>query len=128
MIGLEKLKGCDKRIILLADYLELFAKSKYNDELIITSGKREGEQERGLPGFSWHNIGLAIDFCFKNTIVLYFNSELFDLFMRNIAAFKSATEFEVCKGLCRGVPAQHIHIAFGLESVKESFTGIYPKA
>jgi hypothetical protein len=78
----------------------------------ITSGKRNGD------GKSWHDKGLAIDFCVNN--VDHF--EIVTYVIRLIKNYcKKITEFEVCKA----GPVQHFHIARGDEGYLQEFTGVY---
>lgn len=120
MINKDKIALCSNKVITLAEYIDNWAKSR-GSELVVTSGFREGVKIRGQKGFSWHCVGLAFDFCFKDLDVFAVCSELYKLHKSNYKAFAGATEFEVC----RNATKQHIHIAFGSETSKEYFTGIY---
>lgn len=120
MQGKELLQGCDIRVIKLADWLESWGLGK-KITMITTSGKRNNPQKK-----SWHNDGLAIDFCYKDYNIFRVTSELFEYFLKNQGVWQGATEFEVCRGLnANGEWINHIHVAFGLETSKESFTGVY---
>lgn len=116
----EELANCDKRIIALADELNRLAKDKFMTDLIITSGKRNGN------GKSWHDKGLAIDFNFKDVHSFKIISIITNLAINQEAAFKGVTEVEVCAGYSKtGDRIHHVHLAFGDEKKIELFTGIY---
>lgn len=117
MINGEKLVGCSKKILILCDYLDAYAR-RMNSELVITSGKRSGD------GTSWHDNGLAVDFNFRSVHSFKLVTQLFNEFLnpRPKSAFEGATEFEVCS---QNLLKHHIHVAFGNESAKDVFTGVY---
>jgi len=110
----EKLIGCHTKILLLADVLDSIAHQK-GSELIVTSGKREGN------GKSWHDKGLAIDCAFRDIHIFKLVTEFYWLCTKQEGAFDGITEFEVCCDLSK----QHFHFAFGNEDKLEIFTGTY---
>lgn len=112
--------GCDKRIIILNEWLEDYFKRK-GTEWIPTSAKREGN------GKSWHDKGLALDGMPKNSNIFKWVSELYDYCLKQQGAFLGVTEFEVVRGYNSqlGTVTNHLHFAFGNESTLETFTGVY---
>lgn len=120
MIGRDALIGCQPQIIALAEWLDFWGQVK-KLQMIVSSGKRNNPTKK-----SWHNNGLAIDFYFKSYNIFRLTSELFEYYLANQGVWEGATEFEVCRGLdANGNWQNHIHIAFGTEKQKESFTGVY---
>lgn len=119
MIGRENLIGCQPRLINFANGLDAWATSK-GLTLICTSGKRNNPTVK-----SWHNEGLAIDFCFKDCTIFKVVSELFAAFIANNGIWAGVTEFEVCRGVIDGEWREHLHAAIGTERSKEWFTGTY---
>lgn len=114
MIGQAKLEGCDDRVINLATHLDEYAKEQ-GTELINNSGLRNGN------GKSWHDKGLAMDFCFLNSNVFKHVTYIYLKVLKQEGVFKGITEIEVCQGGGR----QHMHLAFGTEGKVEAFTGVY---
>jgi len=125
MINKEKLNGCTDKILNLADWLEGFGITEKLGELIITSGKRSVEDNAKIPNASktsLHTSGNAMDFTYKDTNIFKVVTPLFWYFLGNQGVFEGCTQFEVCRD-ANGT--QHIHLGFGKESVKISFTGTY---
>jgi len=124
MINKNKLEECHPKLKELATVLERLAKDKYNSEVIVTSGARDGG------GKSWHDKkrgAVAIDFVFKGLHTFAILSELNRLCEENKGIWGEVTELEVCAGYSyRNKRYQnHIHMALGNEGYLQKFTGKY---
>lgn len=123
MINSNKLTGCIKEILVLADVLDSIAKKK-GTELVVSSGFRDMTTNIAAGGatHSLHLTGRAIDFCFQDTHIFKIIGELLQLCLDQQGAFKGITQLECVKGFDK---TNHIHIAYGPEGFLKTWTGVY---
>lgn len=123
MIGSDKLNGCIKEILVLADVLDSMAKQK-GTELIVSSGKRDNvaNAQCGGSSTSLHLFGKAIDWSFKDSNIFKVTSEIFGLVQGQQGAFKGITQMEICRAIDG---TNHCHLGFGNEGFIKYFTGVY---